>query len=392
MAGTITADAGTASAAAADQIPDTIVVVDDDYVMRLACRQILAKMGFRVEVFEDGSKGLEGIARLKPALVVADLKMPGISGMDVVRRVHEIDPEIVILVITGYATISTAVEAMKHGAYDFLPKPFSPDELRLVVNRGLERRRLVRASRRHAIERELLRRRFVTFVSHQLQTPLVAIHQYLDVLCRLEGTPDAEAKRGTWMERCMRRTEEMQQLIRDWLTLAEVESGVLLQRREPVDVNAVAAEVLQTYEQLAKSRGVTLSAVLAPDGCSVRGERSGLVVVMDNLVVNAIKYNRPAGSVTVTTEAGGGEVTISVTDTGLGIPVADLPFLFDEFYRVQRPEARTAGTGLGLPICKRIVSELGGTIHVESTEDAGSAFIVRLPCGGATADAQPEEI
>ena len=143
-------------------------------------------MGLRVETFEDGARGLEGVAELKPGLVVVDLKMPGISGMEVISRVHEIDPQIIIIVITGYATIDTAVEAMKSGAYDFLPKPFSPDELRLIVNRGLDRRRLALESQRGEVERALLKRRFVTFVSHQLQTPLVAIHQYLDVLNHLD--------------------------------------------------------------------------------------------------------------------------------------------------------------------------------------------------------------
>ncbi|HSJ06077.1 MAG TPA: hybrid sensor histidine kinase/response regulator [Longimicrobiales bacterium] len=376
-----TAEAGLARTGRVDPAQDVVVVVDDDYVMRLSCRQILAKMGFRVELFEDGSAGLEGIARLKPALVVVDLKMPGISGMDVISRTHEIDPEIVILVITGYATISTAVDAMKQGAYDFLPKPFSPDELRLVVNRGMERRRLVLESRQNEIERELLRRRFVTFVSHQLQTPLVAVHQYLDVLQRLEGTPDAEAKRKDWMERCIRRTEEMQALIRDWLLLAQVESGSLMRSREPVDLNAIIPDILQTYEELARSGGVTLVADTCEGPCEVLGDRNGLIVLLDNLVVNAIKYNRPGGTVTVVLGRAAGEIVVSVVDTGMGIPEQDLPFLFDEFFRVRDGAARPAGTGLGLPICRRIVSELGGTIGVTSEENVGSTFCVRLPAG-----------
>ncbi len=121
---------------------ETIVVIDDDYAMRLSCRKILSKMGFRVEAFEDGGQGLEGVTTLKPSLVLVDLKMPGISGMEVVARIHEVRPEVVLVVITGYPTIDTAVGAMQRGAYDFLPKPFSPDELRLIVNRGLEHHRL----------------------------------------------------------------------------------------------------------------------------------------------------------------------------------------------------------------------------------------------------------
>ncbi|NNG17733.1 MAG: response regulator, partial [Gemmatimonadales bacterium] len=161
---------------------ETIVVIDDDHAMRLSCRQILSKSGFEVETYEDGARGLEGVARTRPALAVVDLKMPGISGMEVISRLHETDPYIVLVVITGYATIGTAVEATKTGAYDFLPKPFKPDELRMIVKRGLEHRRLLLDSRRSEMERELMKRRFVTFVAHELKTPLVAVHQYLDVL------------------------------------------------------------------------------------------------------------------------------------------------------------------------------------------------------------------
>jgi two-component system, sensor histidine kinase and response regulator len=146
--------------------------------------------------------------------------MPGMSGLEVIGRVHAIDPDIILVVITGYATIDTAVEAMKSGAYDFLPKPFSPDELRLIVNRGFERRRLVLESRQYEVERALLKRRFVTFVSHQLQTPLVAVHQYLDVLKHLGGHPDVAAKREEWIDRCLQRIEEMQVMVKDWLELS----------------------------------------------------------------------------------------------------------------------------------------------------------------------------
>jgi two-component system, sensor histidine kinase and response regulator len=380
MRGATMAGAGLIRAGAAAPSPDTVVVVDDDYVMRLSCRQILSKMGFVVEVCEDGSSGLEAIARLKPALVVADLKMPGIGGMELIHRAHEIDPEIVILVITGYATISTAVEAMKHGAYEFLPKPFSPDEMRLAVDRGLERRRLLRESRRHEVERELLRRRFVTFVSHQLQTPLVAIHQYLDVLQRLEGTPEAESHRRDWMQRCIHRTDEMQALIRDWLTLAEVESGALVRQRDEVDLNPLVEEIVTSHGELAASSGVTLRLELAP-GVRVHGDRTALVMLVDNLVVNAIKYNREGGTVVVRTLTGEGEAIVSVADTGTGIREQDRPFIFDEFYRASG--MKVPGTGLGLPICRRIVTELGGTIELETEEGVGSTFTVWLPASAA---------
>jgi len=359
---------------------EMIVVIDDDYAIRLSCQKILTKAGFQVETFEDGSQGLEGVARLKPSLVVVDLKMPGISGMEVIARVHEIVPQAIIVVITGYATIGTAVEAMKVGAYDFLPKPFSPDELRVIVNRGLERRRLALESERSEVERALLKRRFITFVSHQLQTPLVAVHQCLDVLKQLGGAEGTEAKRQEWINRCLSRTEEMLAIIKDWLALAKVEADSLSRRRVSVDLRRVVSDILRAYEEMAGRESITLEARLPEEPCLVKGDRTCMGVLFDNLIVNAIKYNKAGGKVTVSAEEVDGEVVAAVTDTGIGIAEKHRPFLFEEFYRIKDESGkRTTGTGLGLPICKKIVTELGGKIEVESELEAGSTFRVRLP-------------
>jgi two-component system, sensor histidine kinase and response regulator len=355
--------------------PKTIVVIDDDRAMRLSCSKILTKVGFRVETCENGSAGLELIASLKPELALVDLKMPGIGGMEVIARVNEIDPRIVIIVITGYATIDTAVDAMKAGAYDFVPKPFSPDELRLIVNRGLEHRRLILESHRAEMERELLKRRFVTFVSHQLQTPLVAIHQYLNVLRHLDNQDPA--KMQEWLDRCLSRTEEIQAIIKDWLTLAKLEGGSLMGQRVRVDLKRTITEILSAYELLAASESITLEARLPESECSTAGDPNCLSVLFDNLVVNAIKYNKPGGRVTVSAELTPDEVIVSVSDTGIGIPEKYRRMLFEEFFRIQDAK-KTAGTGLGLAISRRVVTEMGGSISVESEVGVGSTFRVKL--------------
>jgi signal transduction histidine kinase len=323
---------------------------------------------------------LAAVGALKPDLVVVDLKMPGISGMEVISRVREIDPQVIIVVITGYATIDTAVEAMKSGAYDFLPKPFSPDEFRLIVNRGLERRQLALESERNEVERALLKRRFVTFVSHQLQSPLVAIHQYLDVLKYLDNTEDAAAKRREWIDRCLTRTEELQNMIRDWLTVAKIEGNTLSGQRTSVDLRQVISEILKTYEEMAATEQVTVEVSLPEQPLWVWGDRNCLSVLVDNLITNAIKYNKPGGKVGVSGSLADGEVIVSVSDTGVGIPDQYRPFLFSEFFRIKSDAGkRPSGTGLGLHIAKKIVSEMGGSIGVESEVGVGSTFHVRLP-------------
>ena len=127
-----------------------ILVIDDEESMRDSCQQTLSRGGNRVEVADAGSKGLAMLGAESFDLVILDLKMPGLSGMEVLKKIKEDDPETMVIVITGYATVESAVEAMKRGAYDFIPKPFTPDSLRAIVKRALDRREL-------ALENVLLR-------------------------------------------------------------------------------------------------------------------------------------------------------------------------------------------------------------------------------------------
>ena len=119
-----------------------ILVIDDEEAMRDSCQQTLLREGNKVEVAEDGIIGLAVLEKESFDVVILDLKMPGLSGMEVLKKIKEKDPEIVVIVITGYATVDSAVEAMKSGAYDFVPKPFTPDSLRVIVRRALEKRKL----------------------------------------------------------------------------------------------------------------------------------------------------------------------------------------------------------------------------------------------------------
>ncbi len=129
-----------------------VLVVDDERDIRDGSERILSRMGFHVFKAENGEAGLSLVTREQPAIVLLDLKMPGLDGMDVLKQISAMEKDIIVIVITGYATVETAIEAMKRGAYDFIPKPFEPDHLRIVVNRAADKVRLIRETA--ALERE----------------------------------------------------------------------------------------------------------------------------------------------------------------------------------------------------------------------------------------------
>ena len=143
-----------------------ILIIDDEEVVLDSCTMILRGGKYEIATANNGTTGLDLIANFKPDLVFIDLEMPGITGMEVIERIGQQDPTIVMVVITGFATVNSAVEAMKMGAYDFLPKPFTPDEFRLITKRGLERRKLTLETIALRKEKEMLRENFAAIVSH----------------------------------------------------------------------------------------------------------------------------------------------------------------------------------------------------------------------------------
>jgi signal transduction histidine kinase len=370
--------AATPPAGAAPAPAARVIVIDDDDVMLLSCRRVLEHDGYEVETFDNGQEGIARIQEARPQLLLVDLKMPEFDGLQVIARVRAIDPELVIAVITGYATIATAVDAMKAGAYDFLPKPFTPDELRLVVTRGCERWRLAQESRRLRQEKDAAERRIFTFLSHQLKSPLASAKQCLDVLAFTSG-PELAPDVAGWIERARARLDQMVSMIDDWLTLARAERGAGTAGDSSTDLAAVVHDVLDAAAAHAEHAGVTLGADLAQGIPPVRGDAVSVATVISNLVTNAIKYNRRGGRVTVRAARRDGAARLEVTDTGLGIPAGSLPRIFDEFYRAGGEASGIPGTGLGLAICRRIAHDLGGGIEVASTEGAGSTFTVTLP-------------
>ena len=356
-----------------------ILVIDDEESMRDSCAQILTKDGYQAELAEDGNIGLEKIKELKPDLALIDLKMPGVNGMEVLDVIKEIDPYIIPVVITGYATVESAVEAMKKGAYDFLPKPFTPEELRIIIRRGLERRKLILEAESLRREKKLMEENFITMVTHQLRSPLVAIIQYFEViLAGMAG--DVEEKQKEMILRAKDRLDGLLKLINDWLNVAKLNGGKIIEKQKPLPLTKILEKLIEFMQPTAKENDVSLQLTSRSGSDTVRGDEESLEQVFSNLITNAINYNRPKGSVKISVKEEQEFIATEVQDTGIGISKEHLPFIFDQFYRVSRSESqKSKGTGLGLTIAKKIVDAHGGSIQVTSELGKGSTFTVYLP-------------
>ena len=356
----------------------TVLVIDDEMAIRDACCQALSKDGYRAEAAENAEAGLQRARHLKPDVVMVDLKMPGMGGMELLERIRDIDANIVSIVITGYATIESAVEAMKRNAYDFIAKPFTPDQLRIVIERGLERRRLAIESARLRREKERMRENFVTLVTHQLRSPLACVKQYLVVILG-EYAGEVLSKQKEMIEKASKQVDSLLRLISDWLDISHIDAGNLMKKFEPVDLTLVLSETLQLLVPLANARKVTINSNLHDDIPMVQGDRESLKQAFTNLISNGIYYNREGGTVTVSTRENEGDLVLEICDTGIGISRDNLHFIFEEFFRVKNEETRrTSGSGLGLPIAKRIIEAHDGAISVASEVGKGTTFRVAL--------------
>lgn len=357
----------------------TVLIVDDEEAIRDSCRQVLSKSGYECHTAVDGIEGLHLANQVTPDVVLLDLKMPGIDGLEVLDQVLKTRADTVCIVITGYATIESAVDAMKRGAFDFLPKPFTPEELRLIVARGLEQRMLLRETAALREEKERMKQYFITIVAHELRSPLLLIKQYLDLIVGGKmGSIDDTARE--MLEGAHGTLTGLLNIIADWLELARINAGDIAGGMEEIDVWPVLAAVIDEMRPFADEKGVTLRLDPPPGKTRVRAHPESLTVVFKNLVSNAIKYNRPQGSVILEGLATDASLRVDVRDTGMGIPSEEIPFIFEDFFRVK--SSRTAeipGTGLGLSIVKKIVEGHHGSVEVASKQDEGTAFSVYLP-------------
>lgn len=365
-----------------------ILVIDDEEVVLDSCTEVLAGDDCQVRTAGNGAEGLKRLEEVQPDLIFLDLKMPGLSGLEVLEKIRAKHPLMVVIVITGYATVTSAIEAMKKGAFDFLPKPFTPEELRLIARRGLEHHRLVQQTLTLRREQEMLRENFAAIVSHELKSPLGALQQNLYVLiAELEDrlTEDQQQQ----FARLQTRLEDLLKLIHSWLRVFSVDINKLKETFKPTSVAEVVAKAVESVQPHATRKAIEIQAAAADSLPRVNGDEGSLTEVVVNLLNNAVKYSFPNSQIIVRAEAQGQDVLVSVTDTGVGIAKEDLPHLFQDFARGHSQPDGVSGCGLGLAISRRIVEVHGGSISVESEPSKGSTFSFRLPVAQAASGSSP---
>jgi len=358
--------------------PPKILVIDDEEISRVSCERILRRLGVKVRLVGTGREGLDILMREPQDLVLVDLKMPEMDGMEVTRRIRELDPDIVTIIITGYATIESAVTVMKEGAYDYLPKPFTPDELLIVVRRGLEKRRLDQESKSLREEKEAMERNFVTMVSHQLRSPLSAVYQYIEVLLSsIAG--DLNDAQQEMLGRIRERLDGLLQLTNDWLDMSRIQAGDIVHRLRANSIGECVSKAMAGLEVAAEQKKIKITVDVPENLPPARIDRDTFREALSNLLSNAIKYNKVGGEVHIRAKEQDDWIVVELRDTGFGLDEKEIPFIFDQFYRSKSREVREQqGTGLGLAIVQKIVRAHGGKIEVQSRLGSGSSFSIYL--------------
>ncbi len=379
------------------QRKDRILVVDDEEVVVGALSEFFTLRGYEVESALNSRQALGIIHDKDFSIVISDLRMPGMNGVELLEHVMDADPETVVIIMTGYASVQSAVDALKKGAYDYVVKPFSMYELEKTVRFGLEKRKLQRENvelshlTRKLIEIDQIKSDIIGTVSHEFRTPLMSLKGYLSMMTQfLAEGKDTSTTEKTWLRAMKDNLGRLEMLILNLLLMTEANAGDLLITNDKIDLSQVIDESISRLDPLTKTKEIAISFDQSDDG-KLLGDAEKLGVAVTNILENAIKFNLESGAVEIgmtgTSEPEG--VRLSILDTGIGIPENKIGNIFNSFTQGDMTHTRRfAGAGLGLSVAKAIVEAHGGSIDVVSKPGQGSTFHVWLPrrCGGEHGD------
>jgi len=371
-----------------------VLVVDDELGIREGCKRALVPQGFEVDVAENGPSGLHKLQEKAFDILLLDAMMPGMSGLEVLHHVRQLYPELICIIITGYATVELAVQAMREGAHDFIAKPFTPGLLLEVMNRELDHQRLKREAQRvKNLEEEIrgltrvkaemeklaeVESRFMLTMVHVLQAPVAVLQNSVQLIRKGYVPPE---QHSDVLERADLRAGELLATLDDILLLSRLKERLGTRPGETVSLAEVLDSVRSSFQKEAEERQLTLSTEIA-DRPVLLGNPEHFRLLWSQLLSNAIQYTPSGGQITLSlkTDSGERQVQGTVSDTGIGIATEEIPRIFEVFYRSEAAKSiKETGTGLGLPIVQQILSLYGGTIEVDSTLGKGTSIRFILP-------------
>lgn len=366
-----------------------VLVVDDEPGIRSGVARILKNFqvtypfmeeDYTFEVIEaaSGEEGIEILEKDMPDIMLLDNKLPGMQGVEVLEYVRKKNYEIVVAMITSYASIDVAIRATRDGATDFIPKPFTPQELKSSIENITKQQYLRKITHRLKQEGKKVRYQFLSVLSHELKAPLNAIEGYLRMMQEKQSGEMVDDY-AIPIDRSLQRIQGMRNLIMDLLDFTKVRLERREEKMEEVDLHEVASNAIITVQPYAIQKDISIK-LFVNCNSTVTADPSDMEIVFNNLLSNAVKYNVEKGFVEITIDGCDDTVSISFTDTGIGIRESDMERLFDEFVRIKNEKTKDiSGSGLGLSIVKKVVELYNGKITVESTPESGTTFRVLLP-------------
>ncbi len=364
------------------------LVVDDELGMRLSIKKALSKfelnlpdiestIKFEVDVAESGEEAIAKINNRRPDLLLLDYKLPEMSGLDVLEKVKADESEMLTIMITAYASIDIAISAVKQGAYDFIGKPFTPDELRKTVSKTAQQLILARQVRKLAKERKQVRFQFISVLGHELKSPLNAVEGYLNIL-KDSGSEEKIVDYMKMIDRSIFRIHGARKLIEDLLDLTRIESGQKKRQIIENDISEIIKQAIESVLPLAQKKEIQINNHIS-DKILYACDSGEIEIILNNLLSNAVKYNRDKGQVDIHADIGSEFIEISVKDTGIGMSEEEKSRLFGEFVRIKNDKTKNiSGSGLGLSIMQKIVQLYQGKIDIDSQPDHGTTFKISL--------------
>jgi len=364
-----------------------VLVVDDEQSVATTIKAILQLDGNEVTAVTTGKEALAQIREHEFDVVLTDLRLDDLDGIEILRETQKLWPDTVSIMLTGYASLESAVTALRSGAYDYLIKPSDVDELRATIGRALERRRL----RQRLVELEQLdklKTQFLSMASHELRTPLTAVSGFMQIarrrMSRMAGASDIpdswreEAhKSDETLEMANRQAKKLARLIDELLDVSRLQQGRVEMRLAEMELADVVREVGERMRLLSQSHEIETT---VEGAAPIVGDRDRIEQVLENLVGNAIKYSPEAGRIEMSLRVNGANAIVSVRDHGIGVAPGEVEKIFGLFYRSPDPRAdHVGGLGLGLYISREIVSRHHGRLWAERNPDVGTTFHVTLP-------------